>query len=287
VLLPLTGNPAGPKSMEEIPEYIQTLHALDIPSQDRVRARVEDVVKDPDVAKKLKPWYPSWCKRPCFHDDYLPTFNRDNVTLVDTDGRGLDRLTEDSIVAGEQSYPVDLIIFATGFRPPYGGTPAEKGNLTIRGIGGVSMTEEWTHSGPTTLHGVLDQKFPNLFLSGPWQAGTSGNYLFGVDCLGKHAAYIVAEAKRKAGRQPFAVAPTVAGAEDWGTQIMMRCAPMAGIIGCTPSYFNLEGAIDRVPPGEQTKMARSGLWGHGIEDFLAYIEAWRAEGNMKGIEVRL
>jgi cation diffusion facilitator CzcD-associated flavoprotein CzcO len=287
VLLPLTGNPVGPKSMEELPTYIQTLRALDLPIQNQVRARVKNVVKDPDVAKKLQPWYPSWCKRPCFHDDYLPTFNRDNVTLIDTDGKGLDRLTEDSIVVGEQSYPVDLIIFATGFRAPYGGTPAEKANLTIRGIGGVSMTEEWANGGPTTLHGILDQKFPNLFLSGPWQAGSSGNYLFGLDCLGKHAAYVLAEAKRKAGGQPFAVAPTTAAAEDWATQIMMRSAPMAAIIGCTPSYFNLEGAIDRVPPEQQMTMARSGLWGHGIEDFLSHIEGWRAEGNMKGIEVRI
>jgi len=287
ILLPLTGNPSGPKSMEELPAYIQTLKTLDITPQNRVRARVEKIVKDPNVAKKLQPWFSSWCKRPCFHDDYLPTFNRDNVTLVDTDGKGVDRLTKDSIIVGEQSYPVDVIIFATGFRAPYGGTPAEKANLTIRGIDGVSMTEEWAQSGLTTLHGILDHKFPNLFLCGPWQAGTSPNYLFGIGALGEHAAYVLAEAKRKAGGQPFAVAPTAAAAEEWGTQIMMRSAPMASIIGCTPSYFNLEGAIDRVAPEQMMTMARSGLWGHGIETFLECIEAWRGEGNMKGIEVRV
>lgn len=72
--------------------------------------------------------------------------------------------------------------------------------------------------------------------------------------------------------------------ELWGAVCLYRCQPLSFRI-CTPSYINLEGAIDRVPPEEQTKMARSGLWGHGIEDFIAYIEAWRAEGNMKGIEV--
>lgn len=58
---------------------------------------------------------------------------------------------------------------------------------------------------------------------------------------------------------------------------------MAAIVGCTPSYFNLEGAIDRAPPEAQIIMARSGLWGKGIEDFLECVEAWRRKGTMQGI----
>jgi hypothetical protein len=69
-------------------------------------------------------------------------------------------------------------------------------------------------------------------------------------------------------------------------EVMMRAAPMAAIIGCTPSYFNLEGALDRIPPEEQLILAKSGLWGRGIEDFLGHIEAWRADGRMQGIEIR-
>jgi hypothetical protein len=179
------------------------------------------------------------------------------------------------------------VIFATGFRAPYGGTPAEKANLRITGREGKSMTDEWAQNGPSTLHGVLDCNFPNLFLSGPWQASTSGNFLFNDDQLAKHVAYILAEAKSRAGGQSFAIVSTPEAVEDWGMQIMMRSAPMAAIIGCTPSYFNLEGTLDLTPPHEQMKMARSGLWGHGIEDFVAHIEAWRSEGSMKGIEIQL
>jgi len=188
---------------------------------------------------------------------------------------------------GSQSYPVDVIIFATGFRPPYGGTPAEKANLSITGRNGLSMTQEWAQKGPSTLHGVIDHNFPNLFLSGPWQASTSGNFLYNVDALAQHAAYIISEAKRRVdgGGKPFAITPNTAAVDAWGMQILMNAAPMAAIVGCTPSYFNLEGEIDRVPPEAQMIMARSGLWGKGIEDFLVRIEAWRAEGNMQGIEV--
>lgn len=207
------------------------------------------------------------------------------MTLVDTGGKGLDRLTADSIVVGNQSYPVDIVIFATGYRNPYSGTPAEKANLTITGRNGTSLSEEWARKGPSTLHGVLDHNFPNLFQSGPWQASISGNYAFNLDHMAKHSAYILAEAKRRADGKPFAISPTAAAVDDWGTQMMMRSIPMGAIVGCTPSFFNLEGSIDKAPPEEQLKMARGGLWGHGIEDFLEYIEAWRAEGNMQGIEI--
>jgi cation diffusion facilitator CzcD-associated flavoprotein CzcO len=258
--VPLSGNP-DPKSIEELPAYVKRLHAIDLPRQTQIRERVAHEVFNPSVAEKLQSWYPSWCKRPCFHDECLPAFNRDTVTLVGTDGRGLDPLTADSIVIGNQFYPVDVIIFATGFRGPFGGTPAEKANLTITRRNGLSMSQEWARSGPTTLPGVLDHNFPNLFLSGPWQALNSPNPRFNVEALAKHSAYILAETKRRAGRQPFTMASTAAAVEDWGMQIMMRSIPMAAISGCTPSYFNLEGGLDRMPPEGQMKMERSGLWG--------------------------
>ncbi|KAF8862082.1 flavin-binding monooxygenase-like family protein [Acephala macrosclerotiorum] len=285
-LVALTGNINGPKSIEELAAYMKLLHTIDLPRHSKIHALADGVVNDPSVAKKLQAWYPSWCKRPCFHDDYLPTFNSSNVTLVDTDGKGLDGITSDSIVAGTESYPVDLIIFATGFRAPFSGTPAERANLTITGRNGVSMSQEWANNGPATLHGVLDHQFPNLFLSGPWQASTSPSFLFGVDSLAKHAAYILAEAKKRAEGKPFEVASTATAVEDWALQIQMRSLPMGAMMGCTPSYFNLEGALDRIPPEQQMKRSRSGIWGHGIEDFLRHVEAWRAEGNMQGIEVR-
>jgi cation diffusion facilitator CzcD-associated flavoprotein CzcO len=287
-MVPISGNPdpAAPKAPEELPAYMKKLHAIDLPRQTAIRARVAQVVKDSVTAKRLQAWYPTWCKRPCFHDEYLSSFNRDNVTLVDTDGKGPDGLTADSIVVGDDKYPVDIIIFATGFRNPYSGTPAEKANLTITGGNGLSMSQEWATRDPGTLHGVLDYNFPNLFLSGPWQASASPNFLFNVDELGKHSAYILKEAKLRAAGKPFAVAATKAAAEEWAMQVMMRGVCGAAIIGCTPGYFNLEGEIDLIPVEGQVRMARSGLWGLGIESYLEHIEAWRAEGNIRGIEVR-
>lgn len=297
-MVAIAGNEAGPKSMEELPVYMSRLHELDLPRQNRVRARVQQIVKDRSVTEKLQPWYPTWCKRPCFHDECLSAFNMPNVTLVDTEGKGIERLTSDSLVAGGQTFDVDIIIFATGFRNPFVGSPAEKANMVITGRNGVSMSESWAVNGPSTLHGVLNRNFPNLFLSGPFQASMSPCIPFGVDVLAQHAAHILFASARRAeisegqanGARTFpafAIEPTVAAAEDWAMQILIRGAPMAAGAGCTPGFYNVEGIVDRLPSEEQLKMARSGVWGYGIESYLAHIEAWRAEGGMRGIEMRV
>ncbi|OQD67993.1 hypothetical protein PENPOL_c003G03538 [Penicillium polonicum] len=286
-LVGLTGYTEGPKLPEEIPAYTARLVEIDTPRQHRIHARVDEELKNPVIAEKLKPWYPVWCKRPLFHDDYLKTFNQDNVTLVDTDGKGIDRMTADSVVIGDKTYQADVVIFATGFLAPPAGTPSEKANMSVIGLNGVTMSEEWPRSGPTTLHGVIDTKFPNLFLSGPQQASTSGNYRFNLDEYAKHISYILTEAKRRANGTDFVVVPSTEAAEAWGMQVMMHSAPMGVAIGCTPGYFNLEGDLDRIPSEQQMVLARSGLWGSGIEHWLGVIEDWRAEGNMKGIVIHM
>ena len=96
-------------------ERNQLLVLADYKKMNQIRARVDEIVKDEATAEALKPWYRQFCKRPCFHDEYLPTYNRPNVTLVDTRGHGVDRLTERGIVANGQEYPIDCLIFATGF----------------------------------------------------------------------------------------------------------------------------------------------------------------------------
>lgn len=285
-LVGLTGYAEGPKSPEEIPAYTARLVEIDTPRLERIHARVDQEVKNTITAEKLKPWYPVWCKRPLFHDDYLQAFNQDNVTLIDTNGKGVDRMTADSIVVNDKTYQTDVVIFATGFLAPAAGTPAEKANMSVIGLDGVSMSEEWPRFGPTTLHGVIDAKFPNLFLSGPQQASTSGNYRFNLDEYAKHISYILVQAKRRANGAPLVVVPSTEAAEDWGTQVMMHSAPMGVAIGCTPGYFNLEGDLDRVPGERREVLARSGLWGSGIEHWLGIIESWRAKGDIKGITVR-
>lgn len=294
----LIGSTAAPLRLEEVPTYLQELHAVDLVRMSRVRAHIKRQVKNPSTAETLLPWYPSWCKRPCFHDDYLPSFNRPNVTLVDTNGQGVSRLTADSIVLRDKSYPVDLIILSTGFRSPGIGTPAERSNASFVGRDGKTLSETWAADGLRTLHGVLSYNFPNLFFPGPLQAGASPNQMFILDSMAQHAAYIISQAESRASAndnaappspKSYAIEPTHAAAEDWANQVMMRAAGLAGMRGCTPSYLNLEGALDRVGENDvqaQLKAAKSAIWGQGVEDFLRVLEGWKARGGMEGIEVR-
>ncbi|KAF2827982.1 flavin-binding monooxygenase-like family protein [Ophiobolus disseminans] len=282
-MVAIAGNPSGPKTMDALPAYMEKLHALDAPRQSRIRTRVSHEVHDPDTAENLKAWYPTWCKRPTFSSTYLASFNRPNTTLLSTPTSPLS-LSPSSITVDGTSYPIDTLICATGFRAPFTGSPAQKANMSIVGRGGVDMATAWGAKGPSTLHGVMDTNYPNLFLSGPWQASLSPNNLFNVDVLAQHAAAIYTYAKQRAGPgKKFSISVSQEAVSDWGQQVLMRSPPMAAIVGCTPSYFNVEGALDKAPPEVQGVMARSGLWGKGIEDFVGVLEGWR--GGMEGVEV--
>ncbi|EON62364.1 hypothetical protein W97_01586 [Coniosporium apollinis CBS 100218] len=110
----LVGGPAAAQvTLEKVAAYVASLHALDFPRSERIRARVDEIVKEKTTAESLKAWYPGWCKRPCFHDEYLQSFNLPHVTLVDTDGRGVDRLTDHGVVVGDSEYDLDLLILGT------------------------------------------------------------------------------------------------------------------------------------------------------------------------------
>src|SRR6185503_4823433 len=114
----------------------------------RIHRRIEEVVEDPKTAEALKPWYMFMCKRPCFDDDYLPAFNRPNVTLVDTHGEGITEIRPEGPVFEGVTYPVDLLIYATGFE-------VQKTGIYNRivGKGGVDLNQRYEEVGIRTLLG--------------------------------------------------------------------------------------------------------------------------------------
>jgi cation diffusion facilitator CzcD-associated flavoprotein CzcO len=137
----LIGSPVANLDPAGIPAYIGRLHAMDLPRMERVRARVEQVVKDNETAEKLKAWYPTWCKRPCFHDDYLGVFNQPNMTLVDTEGQGVDGLSKDGVLYKGNEYKADVLIFSTGYRSPVLGNVSGRANMALKGRRGKTMDE--------------------------------------------------------------------------------------------------------------------------------------------------
>ncbi|ESK96420.1 flavin-binding monooxygenase-like family protein [Moniliophthora roreri MCA 2997] len=277
------GTKYGVITPDKIPEFVGNMFALDMERAHRIRTRVDEVVKDPTTAEKLKPWYPVWCKRPCFHDDYLPTFNKSNVHLVDTDGKGVERFTENGIVANGKEYPIDVLILSTGYRSLGGGSgsPAYRADLVIHGRNGLDMEEKWA-GGIATLHGVFTRDFPNLFFPGISQAAATTNQIFTLDVLTEHIAFIISETLNK-GR---AAEPTKEAEEQWSVDIMTRTAALAAVAGCTPSYLNSEGEISKLaqaPVEVQMRAARAATWGEGIMSYMEKIGQWRANG-LEGVE---
>ncbi|KAK4504033.1 hypothetical protein PRZ48_004948 [Zasmidium cellare] len=279
---------AGPSynvTPENAAEHVAKMYALDRPHQDRVRKRVMNVVHDPKTASKLQAWYPGWCKRPCFHDEYLPAFNYPHVKLVDTDGKGIDGLSRNGVVAHGREYELDVIVWASGFVSPAVGTPASKAGIELTGKGGRLLEDEVRENGVSTLHGVVSRGFPNLFWPGGLQAAASPNQMFLLETLSAHVAYMVSEATKRTGGKAI-VEPTAEAEEEWASRIMEGAAVFSSVAGCTPSYINKEGEVDNMSMEEKIKAAKGGVWSKGIVDYVHVLEAWREEGSMSGLEVR-
>jgi len=151
---------------------------------EQIRARVDAIVEDPRTAAALKPYYPYGCKRPTFHDEYLPTFNLPHVHLVDTAPTGVRRINERGVVHDGVEYPLDVLIYATGFQ-----WMATSTFNMITGRDGRTLTQKWASEGTRTFLGLHSRGFPNLFIvSGPQGGGGSFNF---TDAIDAHADYIV------------------------------------------------------------------------------------------------
>ncbi|MFD5030854.1 flavin-containing monooxygenase [Streptomyces sp. NPDC058405] len=252
-------------SPEQRGRVAELAELADFKKMNEIRARVDAVVEDRATAEALKPWYRYMCKRPTFSDTYLPTFNRANVTLVDTAGRGVERITEGALVAGGVEYEVDCVIFATGF--DLGGPPAERAGLDVRGRGGVTLAESWK-DGPKTLHGFYSHGFPNFFHLGSLQNAVSVNFAHVLDEQAVHIAEVVAEAHK---RQARYIEPTAEAEAAWVATIRDKARNTHAFLAeCTPGYYNNEGN-----PGK-----RSESYGGGPIEFYELIKRWRTDGDM-------
>ncbi len=256
-------------------EMIQAQLRSNFRLMEQIRARVDAIVKDPATAEALKPWYRWFCKRPGFHDDYLVAFNEPNVKLIDTAGRGVEKLTEHGVVVDGVEHAVDCLIFATGFEAGISYT-----NLTgfeLYGRNGKSLSDHW-RPGVRTLHGLSTDEFPNcFFLGGNQQSASAVNAVHLLDEQAQHVAYIV---KTMAERGIARVEPS-AEAVDAYVHVIRSSPANAALVAyyadCTPGYYNMEG---RAKKGEDIFFG--GRYGDGPIPFFQMLEAWRAEGSMPG-----
>lgn len=256
------------------PEGIErSMETADFIKMEQIRARVGSLVKDPETAEALKPYYRQFCKRPCFHDEYLQTFNRDNVTLVDTKGAGVERITETGVVADGKEYELDCLIYATGFE--VGTDYSRRSGYAVVGRDGVTLSEKWS-KGVTTLHGIHIHGFPNCFMMSIAQSGLTANFPYMLNETGKHLAYIIKRALDK-GIETLEVSE--AAETEWVNAVVTAANGRAGFSeSCTPGYYNNEGK-----PSDASR--QSFFFLGGPNEFLDILESWRADDEMKGLEL--
>jgi cyclohexanone monooxygenase len=253
-------------------ERAQLLVLSDYRKMNQIRSRVDSIVKDPATAEALKPWYRQFCKRPCFHDEYLQTFNRPNVTLVDTHGRGVERLTENAVVVGGQEYEVDCLIFATGFE--VGTSYTRRAGYDVVGRGGLTLSKHWG-DGLRTLHGLTSHGFPNCFFVGRTQTGLPVNLPLALEHQTRHVAYMLSEMRRRGAK---IIEPTVEGEAGYVQEVRSLARRSERFYReCTPGYYNSEGS-----EGNKRGFFSEG-YGAGSVRFFEVLEEWRNEGRMAGI----
>ncbi|AEO56645.1 pyridine nucleotide-disulfide oxidoreductase-like protein [Thermothelomyces thermophilus ATCC 42464] len=273
---------------EKIAEHLGRLYKLDLPHAEQVRARTDSIVKDPKTAAKLKAWYPTWCKRPTFSDEYLQTFNLPNVHLVDTDGKGVDAANPSGLVVADKEYPLDILVLSTGYVTPSigGGSPAVRTGVDIYGRGGKSLDDKWQTHGAATLHGVCSNGFPNLFFTPLSQSSQAANNAFTLDVGTEHIVQVIKTAEDRVDGDAL-VEVTSEAEEAWSFEIMKHAGWFASVTGCTPGYITSEGEALRKSedPMEMAKRARSGNLSQGMASYMKLLQEYRADGSLKGFDI--
>ncbi|MFM8356890.1 MAG: flavin-containing monooxygenase [Gammaproteobacteria bacterium] len=256
-------------------EVPRLMELADFRKMEQIRGRVDELIGDPTTADALKPWYRQFCKRPCFHDDYLPTFNRPNVQLIDTAGRGVERMTEHGVVANGQEYPVDCIIFASGFE--VGTSFTRRAGYEVTGRDGQTLSDKWA-DGVRTLHGVHMQGFPNLFIMGNAQSAATTNFPHAMDEAARHMTYILDRCRAEG---ILAVEASAEAEADWVQEIISVSRFNEDFqASCTPGYYNNEGQPNR-------RSIQNGSYGKGPNPYFRRIREWREDGTMAGLDRRM
>ena len=251
----------------------------DFKTMEDIRGLVDDAVKDPEVAEKLKAYYNQFCKRPTFNDYYLDTFNRPNVELIDVSAtQGVEAITANGIMANGKEYPVDCIVYASGFEIT--SSYERRLGIPVFGIEGKSIYDHW-QDGMRTMHGLMVSGFPNLFLCGGgfvFQLGA--NYAHGIDVQAGHVAYTISEL---ANRGIKSANVSNEAEERWiadqletkGSGLVLGGSPDT----CTPGYYNQEGTAKRY------RNVRRETYSKGVGAYMKLLRKWREDGGLNGLEL--
>ncbi|OBB27370.1 flavin-containing monooxygenase [Mycolicibacterium elephantis] len=261
--------------------YLRKVEENDIAQMERVRARVDEVVKDPVLAESLKPWYATHCKRPGFNDEYLQAFNKTNVHLMDTDGRGPDAITETGILVDGREYEVDIIVYATGFEAVV--TPDRSGGFDVIGCDGLTLAQAWKQR-VRSVHGIQTHGFPNMYVVGGLrQTAVTVNNTYAFTYQARHIAKII---KQLHDDGVLKIDITEAAVQEWCDVMDDKVGQVfnaEAVQACTPGYFNNEGDFDASTGNfEHGRPVWVDAYGGGTFEYQEILAKWREAREYEG-----
>jgi cyclohexanone monooxygenase len=264
-----------PREQRTVANMRAAFEDSDFEKMEEIRNRVDTIVGDRETAAKLKAWYGQLCKRPCFHDSYLQAFNTPGTHLVDTDGKGVEKITADGIVVAGKEYRLDCIIYASGFE--VGTEYKRRAGFDMAGRGGIRLSEHWAE-GMRSKHGVHVHGFPNAFFVQPTQgANLISNVPHNLTDSAKTIAVLVKHARDNGFKE---IEVTREAEDKWVELLLTGVGRMIGGPDCTPGYYNNEGR----EPGPAARLNV----GHpaGALAYFKYIDGWRNSGQFEGLQFR-
>jgi len=264
-----------PREQRTPPNMLAAFEDSDFEKMEEIRARVDSIVDDQETAAKLKAWYRQLCKRPCFHDSYLQAFNTPGTHLIDTDGQGVEKITENGVVVAGKEYQLDCIIYASGFE--VGTEYKRRAGFDLTGRGGAKLSEHWAQ-GMRTKHGIHAHGFPNAFFVQPTQgANLISNVPHNLTEAARTIAMVISHARMLGAKE---IEVTKDAEDRWVELLLTGFGRMIGSPDCTPGYYNNEGR----EPGPAAKLNVG--YPAGATAYFKYIEAWRNTGQFEGLEFR-
>ncbi len=267
---------ADPDATMDPASWLKAYEDSDDEKMAEIRARVDEIISDPDTAEALKPWYRQLCKRPCFHDEYLQSYNRPNAHLIDTDGKGVERIDETGVWANGEHYELDCLIYASGFE--VGTEYSRRSGYDTVGRNGVTLSEKWA-DGMLSFHGMHVHGFPNLFVVSPSQAANLiSNVPHNLVEAGETIAHILGHAIEVDADE---VEVTQEAEDRWVDLLEKHGRRFGNNQECTPGYYNNEGQS----PGRRGLLNSAG-YPAGPVAFFQYIDQWRTSGEFEGLEFR-
>jgi cation diffusion facilitator CzcD-associated flavoprotein CzcO len=256
--------------------FMRAYHDSDDEKMTEIRARVDAVVGDRAAAEALKPWYRQLCKRPCFHDEYLQAFNVPGTHLIDTDGKGVERIDETGVWVGGVHYELDCLIYASGFE--VGTDYARRSGYDTVGRDGLKLSDYWA-DGMLSMHGIHVRGFPNVFVVGfTHGANLISNIPHNLIEAGKTIASIIEHATDVGADE---VEVTAEAETAWVEMLETGGRQFGNQPDCTPGYYNNEGKS----AGRRGVLNSLG-YPAGPVAYFEYIDEWRSSGQFEGLEFR-